>query len=126
MDMMPTILVIEDDQGCSELIAEIVQGLGFAVSLHDRASQALALIRAQRPDVLVLDIMLPDGDGLAVLQEIRRDPALYDLPVLLCTAALFELTGRQKPVDDPRTELMLKPFHIEDFVWALTRLLEAR
>lgn len=120
------ILVIEDDQGCSELIAEVVQDMGLSVVVADRAGEALALIRATAPAAVILDIMLPDGDGISLLHAIRTDPASRDVPVLLCTAALLEITGMQKPVNDPRTQLIIKPFHIDAFSRALADLLEAR
>jgi CheY-like chemotaxis protein len=126
MDARRRVLVIEDDQGCSELIAEVVRDMDLDVVVHDRASEALQVIREQQPAVVVLDIMLPDGDGLSVLQAVRNDPASRDVPVLLCTAALFEITGLEKPVSDPHTQLILKPFHIDAFIAILTKLLADR
>lgn len=119
-----TILVIEDDPGCSDLISEVIQDLGFDVAVHDRARDALSLITQREPLLLVLDVMLPDGDGLAILRALRADERLRSLPVLLCTAALFEIEGPRRPPSDPFTKIVAKPFHIASFALALTSLLE--
>jgi len=58
--LSPTVLIVEDDQSCGELIAEVVQDLGFFARMHDRVEQTLALIRQERPALVVLDKMLPD------------------------------------------------------------------
>lgn len=122
----PSVLIIEDDQGCSDLISDVVQDMGYTVAVHDRAADAMAVIHEQRPILLVLDVMLPDGDGFAVLRAIRDDPLVGDLPVLLCTAALFEIAGMQWPGGDPHTQIIAKPFHIDAFASMLTWLLANR
>ena len=119
------ILIIEDDQGCSDLISEVVADLGYQVMVSDRADAGLRLVQEHHPRLVVLDVMLPDGDGFSLLQHIREDPATARTPVLLCTAALFEITGFRKPVSDPLTEIVAKPFHIDHFVTVLNRLIAA-
>ena len=117
------ILIIEDDQGCSELISEVVSELGYEVVVCDRAGDGMRLLDTLSPRLVVLDVMLPDGDGFTILQRIRQTPATTQLPVLICTAALFEITGFRNPVSDPLTEIVAKPFHIEQFVTVFNRLL---
>ena len=123
--MERTVVVIEDDQGCSDLIAELVQDLGYRVLIHDRAEAAFTQVLKQQPSLVVLDVMLSDGDGLNVLRDIRQEPRTREIPVLLCTAALSDLSGRQEQLKDGRTEIVTKPFHIEQFTTALHQLLPA-
>ncbi len=117
------VLIIEDDQGCSDLISEVVADLGYRITVTDRADEGLRLIQEHHPSLVVLDVMLPDGDGFSILQTIRQDPATERMPVLLCTAALFEITGFRKPVNDTLTEIVAKPFHIDHFISVLNRLM---
>jgi two-component system alkaline phosphatase synthesis response regulator PhoP len=123
VDAADEILIIEDDQGCSDLISEVVLDQGYQVRVSVRADEGLQLVQERRPRLVVLDVMLPDGDGFSILQAIREDPATERIPVMLCTAALFEITGFKKPVDDPLTEIVAKPFHIDHFVNVLNRLI---
>ena len=119
----PFILLVEDDQGCSELISEVLGDLGYEVVIRDSAEEAQALLAERQPLLVVLDIMLPDADGFSVLRAMRETPATETIPVMLCTAALFEVSAFHNPVIDPHTEIMPKPFHIDAFVALLERLL---
>lgn len=119
------VLIMEDDQGCSDLISEVVGDLGYPVTVSDRADEGLRLALERRPRLVVLDVMLPDGDGFSILQAIRENAETSRTPVMLCTAALFEITGFKKPVDDALTEIVAKPFHIDHFVTVLNRLMAA-
>ena len=110
-----TVLIVDDDPSCSELIAEVVQDLGFFARVHDRVEQTLALIRQERPALVVLDVVLPDGDGVGVLQAMRQESDLTSVPVLLCTAALFYSPDLRRPAADPYTAVIAKPFHIDAF-----------
>lgn len=108
-----TVLIVEDDRSCSELIAEVVQDLGFFARVHDRVEQTLALIRQERPALVILDVVLPDGVG--VLRAIRGESDLSNVPVLLCTAAMFYSPDLRHPAADPYTAVVAKPFHIDAF-----------
>lgn len=119
----PIVLVVEDDQGCVELITEVVSELGLTIFVCDRVEEALIAVASRPLRLVILDVMLPDGDGFSVLAAIRRNPATATVPILLCTAALFEVTAYEKPIDDPLTEIIAKPFHIDNFVQVVTTLL---
>jgi DNA-binding response OmpR family regulator len=122
----PFILVVEDDQGCSELITEVVSDLGYEVVVRDSAEEAQVLLIDRHPILVVLDVMLPDADGFTVLKQMRETPELEKVPVILCTAALFEVSEYYNPVLDAHMEIVPKPFHIETFVTVMERMLEDR
>ena len=113
--LSPTVLIVEDDRSCSELIAEVVQDLGFFARMHDRVEQTLALIRQERPALVILDVVLPDGNGIGVLRAIREDRDISSVPVLFCTAAMFDPPDLRHPMADPYTAMIAKPFHIDAF-----------
>jgi CheY-like chemotaxis protein len=123
VEKAPDVLIVEDDQGCIDLIAEIVQDLGHDSLACERIADALQAIETQALKLVILDVMLPDGDGFDVLKSIRDNPNTERLPVILCTAALFEVTEYNKPIDDPLTALVVKPFHIDSFIQVIDRFL---
>jgi DNA-binding response OmpR family regulator len=119
----PVVLVVEDDQGCVELITEVLDELGLSVMVCDRVEDALVAVATLPLRLVILDVMLPDGDGFSILAAIRMNAATSTVPILLCTAALFEVTAYQKPIDDPLTEIVAKPFHIDNFLRVVTSMI---
>jgi DNA-binding response OmpR family regulator len=117
------VLIVEDDQGCLDLIAEVVRDVGYEALICERIDEALKIIETRPIRLVILDVMLPDGDGFKILEVIRFNPATASMPVLLCTAALFEVTAYRKPINDPLTELVAKPFHIDHFIEVIERML---
>lgn len=90
------ILVVEDDPIIGRATSLALQEAGgFAVELCDRGGKTHRWARRFRPDLILLDVNLPDMDGQAVLASIRRDPELADLPVIF-------LTGHAMPQDTAR------------------------
>lgn len=81
-----TILLVEDDAFISSMYQTKLSMLGYAVRVAaDGEAGWQALQEAQKPDLVLLDVVLPKKDGFEILTELRRDPALKDLPVLLLT-----------------------------------------
>jgi DNA-binding response OmpR family regulator len=116
------VLVVEDDQGCSELLAEIVGDLGYDVVVCDSAEEARDILAVRRPILVVLDIMLPDADGFTVLNLMRSMPDMETVPVILCTASLLQVDDFKAPVLDAYSEIVSKPFHIAAFATSFKRL----
>ncbi|WP_121257747.1 response regulator transcription factor [Nocardioides ferulae] len=114
------LLVVDDEVNLAELIAMALRYEGWQVSMAHTGSRAVALAKEQRPDAVVLDIMLPDFDGLEVLRRIRaNDP---DLPVLFLTArdaVEDRIAGLTAGGDDYVT----KPFSLEEVVARLRALM---
>ncbi|MCW2601641.1 MAG: Response regulator consisting of a CheY-like receiver domain and a winged-helix DNA-binding domain [Frankiales bacterium] len=84
---MPKILVIDDDASIRTLVADVLEGEGYDVSVVQDGFAGLRAIEADRPDCVVLDVMMPGLDGHAVLQRIRAADGGPDLPVVMLTAA---------------------------------------
>ena len=81
-----SILVADDDDNIRELVELNFMMEGYEVSTAANGYEAEVAIRRKRPDVVVLDIMMPGRDGLSVLRSLRADPATHDIPVVLLTA----------------------------------------
>jgi DNA-binding response OmpR family regulator len=85
--LVPTILVIDDDASVRALSSDVLEVEGFAVRTAEDGFAGLRSIAADRPDCVVLDVMMPGMDGHAVLQRIRAADGGPDLPVVMLTAA---------------------------------------
>jgi DNA-binding response OmpR family regulator len=94
------ILVVEDDGRLATLIQDYLQQQGFEVMIEARGDKAPGRILAERPDLLILDLMLPGRDGLSVCQQIRAD---YPGPILILTAReddMDQVAGLEMGADD--------------------------
>ena len=109
---MQKILVVEDEPGIARLVQDYLERAGFAVVLAADAGEALAQARAQRPALVVLDLGLPDRDGLDVTRELRR---FTDVPIVMLTARGDEsdrIVGLELGADD----YVVKPFSPREVV----------
>jgi len=107
------VLVVDDDRDIRELLVELLASEGYAVASAADGQRALAEARATRPDVILLDLMMPVMSGWEFREAQLRDPELADIPVLVVTAFEESLDG---------TELLRKPFLVEDVLDAVQRL----
>lgn len=115
-----TVLVVDDEAVLAEMVSMALRYEGWNIVTAGDGSSAVAAARAQRPDVVVLDVMLPDMSGLDVLHKLREDNP--QLPVLLLTAkdaVEDRIAGLTAGGDDYVT----KPFSIEEVVLRLRALL---
>jgi two-component system OmpR family response regulator len=114
------VLVVDDEAVLAEMVSMALRYEGWTISTAGDGSSAIAAARAQRPDVVVLDVMLPDMSGLDVLHKLREESP--QLPVLLLTAkdaVEDRIAGLTAGGDDYVT----KPFSIEEVVLRLRALL---
>jgi DNA-binding response OmpR family regulator len=81
-----TVIVVEDEPDAAELFAEMMRVSGFRVLKTYSSTPAISLIAQERPDVVILDIMMPDVSGLEVLRFMRREQQLKDTPVIVVSA----------------------------------------
>ena len=117
------VLVVEDDPATRQLLAMLLQTeLGARVVLAESAPQALRWAPTVRPDVVLLDAILPGGDGASVAQQLRAEPATADVPMLGLTALRRGL-GPLVAVCD---QVIEKPFDVEDLLDTVRRWLATR
>jgi DNA-binding response OmpR family regulator len=117
------ILVIEDERDVARLIKARLESRGYEVLIQDKGRRALECAQAIRPDLVILDLMLPDVDGYAVSEELRRHYASWTLPILM-------LTARDQPRDKLRgygagaDAYLTKPYDAQELLGIVTRLLD--
>ncbi|HEY9759580.1 MAG TPA: response regulator transcription factor [Oculatellaceae cyanobacterium] len=110
---MSRILVIDDDQAIAELVKVNLELLGHIVTTANDGIKGLALAQQQRPDLVVLDVMMPDLDGFTVCQRLRQNPQTHPIPILMLTALGMtkdKVTGFDSGADD----YLVKPFEIPE------------
>ncbi len=117
------ILLVEDDEGIRESVAECLQIEGYDVSAVSNGSDALEwLAREVKPDVLLVDLVMPVMSGGELLARLKADPRLADVPAILMTAAI---PGPQSPM--PAADATLpKPFELDALLDVVARLTGAR
>ena len=81
-----TVLIIEDEEDAAELFAEMMRVSGFRVVKITTSAPALDVLTSEKPDLVILDIMMPDISGLDVLRQMRGDPTLTHIPVVIVSA----------------------------------------
>jgi DNA-binding response OmpR family regulator len=114
------LLVIEDNPRLCQAVAESLRAQGFAVDTAASATEGLRIWRAAEYDAVVLDLMLPDGTGLAALKEMRdRDNTT---PVLILTA-LGSIEDRVRGLDGGADDYLVKPFAMQELIARLRALL---
>ena len=121
--MKPKILVVDDELDALEVLGFKLREAGFAPLFATDGLKALAAVRAERPDLVVLDLMLPELDGLEVCKLMRRDPATAGIPVLMLTAKAAEMdrvVGLELGADDYVT----KPYSPRELVLRIRKLLK--
>ena len=113
--MAQRILVVDDDAQIARLVRTYLEKSGFEVLTAANGEDALHLIRAERPDLVVLDLMLPDRDGWDITRIVRRDEALKALPIIMLTARV-EDTDRIVGLELGADDYVPKPFNPREVV----------
>ena len=109
------VLVVEDEPDIRDLLVFHLERDGFQVTKCKSGPEALRLVRAARPDLVLLDLMLPDMDGLEVCRRLRQDPTTQSVPIVMLTARDDEVDrvlGLELGADD----YVVKPFSPRELV----------
>ena len=120
--MKPKILVVDDEPDALEILAFKLKEAGYVPLFAKDGARALTAAREERPALIVLDLMLPEVDGLEVCKILRRDPMTATIPILMLTAKASEMDrvlGLELGADDYVT----KPFSPRELVLRIRKLL---
>jgi two-component system, OmpR family, alkaline phosphatase synthesis response regulator PhoP len=109
---MKTVLVVDDEQPIAEIARDYLQHAGFGVIMAGDGAAALEMARAQRPDLIVLDLALPRLDGLDVARALRRESAV---PIIMLTARVEE-ADRLRGLEIGADDYITKPFSPRELV----------
>src|SRR5437867_12150952 len=112
---MKKIVLIEDDADLFSLIQYNLEKEGFGFAGSQAGKGAIDLCRREKPDLVILDIMLPDSDGLEICRAIRSHPELALIPVIFLTARASE-TDRIVGLELGASDYIVKPFFVRELI----------
>ncbi len=118
------ILSIEDEPGMSSLIQLIFERHGHRVVSVKSGEFGLEMLKSLRPDVLLLDLMLPDIDGWDIYQQMKEDDELAQVPVIIVSARDRDQDARSGRFVIGEDRFIEKPFEVKDLVKAVNEALE--
>ena len=116
---MAKVLIVEDEPKLASLVADYVKAAGYEAHCIENGLEVIPWVKANQPDLLVLDLMLPGRDGLEICKELRT---FSDMPVIMVTARVEEvdrLIGLEAGADD----YLCKPFSVRELVARVKALL---
>jgi len=120
---MKKIVIVEDQPEVADLLEEMLSiGLYQIVKIHS-STGALSMIRAEKPDLVLLDIMMPDVPGLEVLRYMRREPSMLKTPVVIVSAKTLPADIRTG-FEAGATEYLTKPVDVEVLRSTVARVLQ--
>ena len=120
VDGRPDVLVVEDDPEINQLVGAYAEMAGFRYRSALTGNAALAEVRRRPPSVIVLDLMLPDVDGLEVCRRVRSEFVVENVPVIILTALESEQT-RRSGRECGASEYLTKPFDPEQLMATIAR-----
>jgi two-component system phosphate regulon response regulator PhoB len=123
LSVRPKILVVDDEPEAVELLECNLKQAGFDVISAADGAQALKKARSTAPNLIVLDLMLPEIDGLEVCKMLRRDPATAGIPIIMLTAKAAEL-DRIVGLELGAEDYITKPFSPRELVLRVKKVLQ--
>lgn len=112
---MTLIYVVEDDKSIQEIETFALSSSGYRVAGFDNATQFYEAMDKELPTLILLDVMLPDEDGLTIIKKLREDKKTQNIPVIMVTAKTSEL-DKVKGLDSGADDYMTKPFGIMELI----------
>ena len=119
---MALIYIVEDDINIREIEGFALKNSGYQIQDFSCAKEFYRAVKEKKPDLVILDIMLPDEDGIEILQKLRRNPETRRLPIMMVTAKTTEM-DRVKGLDMGADDYMSKPFGVMELISRVKALL---
>ena len=116
------ILAVDDDADVAGLVEVILDQAGYRVATANDGAQALARVAESRPDLVILDLMMPEMSGFTVLRHLRSNPETLGIPVLILTARVTE-TDTTDAYALGADVFLAKPFEPDELIDAIAALL---
>jgi CheY-like chemotaxis protein len=123
--MKPQVVVVDDEPEIVQVVCDVLEDEGIQATSCPHGRQALTCIRRKQPRVLLLDIQMPDVDGITLFRELREDPATSTLPVIFVTANEHLLNTHLPDYCALGAEVLPKPFDLDVLVHVVGRVLAA-
>jgi len=118
-----TVLIVEDETDAAEMFAEMMRVSGYRVVKSYSSTPAISMVQTEIPDIVILDVMMPDISGLEVLRFMRRDPKLSKIPVIVVSAKGMP-ADIQDGMDAGANVYLTKPVAFRDLKDAVSKALQ--
>jgi DNA-binding response OmpR family regulator len=122
------IMIIDDDKDLPEIIKAVLLKEGYQASVYHDAESAIADVKTQKPDLILMDVMLPGLNGAEAIKEIRKDPVNKNIPVIFLTGLVSGRDGDFKEasihVDGLKFQTLGKPFETRELLALVKSMLE--
>lgn len=112
--MSKRVLVVEDDPSVRGLLHTLLTGEGYEVATASDGLAGLVKASSQKPDLMLLDLMMPDLGGIRVLEELREDPNMSDIPVIVVTGKLEAVPPLRGLLGEDN--VFVKPFGVTELL----------
>lgn len=112
---MQKIYIVEDDKNIAEIEQFALKNAGYSVEIFKNAKDFEEKIKAEYPDLVILDVMLPDRDGLSILRDLRTGAGTAKIPIIMVTAKTTEM-DKVKGLDQGADDYITKPFGMMEFI----------
>jgi len=119
---MPKIMVVDDDEDFTNLYKTTLRVAGFDTTAVNQSSVAIEMAYLVKPDIFVIDLMMPDINGFQLCQMLRADPVFSRTPIIIVTA-LTDADSKKIAADAGANDYLTKPFHIDELNSRLNALL---
>ena len=122
-----TILTVDDEERVLQLINDILSTKGYDVLTATSGKEAIRKSKKSLPDLIVMDIMMPDIDGAEAVKLLKEDPSTKDIPILFLSGIIMKEKGKSETdinVGGDFYSALPKPFGAEELLTAVHRLLE--
>jgi CheY-like chemotaxis protein len=118
----PLILFAEDNQANIDTISDYLSGRGYRLVLANNGQDVISIAKEQKPDLILMDIQMPQIDGLEATRQIRTDSELANIPIIALTA--LAMSGdREKCIEAGASEYLTKPVRLKQLTHAIEQLL---
>ena len=118
---MPKIMIVDDDQQVITLLKRYLSMEGYEVIATTHSSKAIQTAGETRPDLFILDLMMPPPDGFTLCRMLRADPVFSQTPILIITAMA---DSNSKATSFGANDYLAKPFNLDDLASKISALLE--
>ena len=120
---MPKILVVDDDKAATALFQQALMMNQYDVITLNESSKVLETVTQEHPDLVILDLMMPDPDGFKVCRMLRADPIVRRVPIIIVTA-LNDMDSRLVAIGAGANDYLVKPFHLDTLFNSVENLLK--
>jgi len=125
IDRLPTILVVDDDQQNLELVQAYLEDIACQTVAARDGIEALELVASAKPDLILLDVMMPKMSGFEVCRRLKNDPDTTDIPVIMVTA-LNEFGDIERGIDSGTDDFVSKPINKLELLTRIRTMLKLK